>query len=92
MAASSTFAAVDGAGYETLMGRWSRRLAVPFVDFVGVAAGSANKRLARLRCGGGDGVAVRAAEYRGLETCAAAAAVAGGGLGCSWACIGLADC
>ena len=60
--------------------------------YLGVAAGTANKRLARLRCGGGDGVAVRAAEYRGLETCAAAAAVAGAGIGCSWACVGLADC
>jgi Na+-translocating ferredoxin:NAD+ oxidoreductase subunit B len=60
--------------------------------YLGVEAGSANRRVARLLCGGGAGVAVRRAEYRGLPTCAAAATVAGGGVGCAWACLGLADC
>lgn len=32
---SSTFIAADGDGYELNMGRWSRRLAVPFLEFVG---------------------------------------------------------
>lgn len=36
MASSSTFVAVNGDGYERQMGRWSRRLAQPFLDFVGV--------------------------------------------------------
>ena len=40
-AASSTFAAADGDGYELLMGRWSRRLAGPFIDFVGTTDGEA---------------------------------------------------
>lgn len=35
--ASSTFVAADAEGYELLMGRWSRRLAQPFLDFVGTA-------------------------------------------------------
>ena len=61
-------------------------------DYLGVDAGAATRRVARLLCGGGTGVTVRTAEYRGLETCAAAAAVAGGGQGCAWACLGLADC
>jgi SAM-dependent methyltransferase len=39
MAASTTFVAADGDGYELQMGRWSRRLAEPFLDFVGTAAG-----------------------------------------------------
>ncbi len=39
MSASSTFKATDGAGYELVMGRWSRRLAEPFLDFVGSAEG-----------------------------------------------------
>lgn len=39
MAASSTFVASDGDGYELQMGRWSRRLAEPFLDFVGTADG-----------------------------------------------------
>ena len=60
--------------------------------YLGVGAGDANKRIARLLCGGGTGVSVRTAEYRGLPTCSAAASVAAGGTGCSWACIGLADC
>ena len=36
MTASSTFVAADGEGYELNMGRWSRRLAGPFLDFIGM--------------------------------------------------------
>ena len=61
-------------------------------DFMGVEAGTAARRVARLLCGGGSRRAVRNAEYRGLQTCTAAAAVARGGTGCAWACLGLADC
>lgn len=61
-------------------------------SYLGVDAGTAVKRVARLRCAGGTDVARRSAEYRGLETCAAAAAVAGGGKGCTWGCLGFADC
>lgn len=39
MTVSSTFNAIDGDGYEMLMGRWSRRLADRFLDFVGTADG-----------------------------------------------------
>jgi SAM-dependent methyltransferase len=39
MAVSSTFVATDGDGYELQMGRWSRRLAQTFLDFVGTADG-----------------------------------------------------
>lgn len=38
-AVSSTFVAADGDGYELQMGRWSRCLAGPFLDFVGIANG-----------------------------------------------------
>jgi H+/Na+-translocating ferredoxin:NAD+ oxidoreductase subunit B len=61
-------------------------------DFLGVEAGSAAKRVARVMCAGGTDVARKQAEYRGLPTCEAAAAVAGGGKGCAWGCLGLADC
>ena len=37
---SSTFSG-DAETYEQLMGRWSRRLAGPFIDFVGVQDGDA---------------------------------------------------
>lgn len=39
MTVSSTFNAADGDGYEAQMGRWSQRLAGPFLDFVGTANG-----------------------------------------------------
>ncbi len=61
-------------------------------DYLGVEVGSAVRRVARLRCAGGRDVAVQQAEYRGLATCGAAAAVAAGGKGCVWGCLGLADC
>ena len=61
-------------------------------QLLGVAAGETKKRVARLLCAGGSGVAVQAAEYRGFASCKAAASVAGGGKGCTWACLGLADC
>ncbi|MHB1863522.1 MAG: (Fe-S)-binding protein [Gemmatimonadaceae bacterium] len=60
--------------------------------FLGVDAGSASRRVARVLCAGGTDVALSQAEYRGLGTCSAAAAVAGGGKGCAWGCLGLADC
>jgi electron transport complex protein RnfB len=60
--------------------------------FLGVDAGEANKRVARLLCAGGKNEAHRKADYSGFETCKAATAVAGGGKGCTWGCLGLADC
>jgi SAM-dependent methyltransferase len=39
MAVSSTFTAGSGAGYDRIMGRWSARLAEPFLDFSGHADG-----------------------------------------------------
>jgi len=61
-------------------------------SYLGVDAGEAVKNVARLLCAGGSDVARYQAEYRGLPTCAAAAAVAGGGKDCAWGCLGLADC
>lgn len=39
MASSSTFVSSSGDGYELQMGRWSRRLAEPFLDFCGCRDG-----------------------------------------------------
>jgi Na+-translocating ferredoxin:NAD+ oxidoreductase RNF subunit RnfB len=61
-------------------------------DYLGIDAGQAVRRVARLLCAGGLDVTSRPAEYRGLRTCAAATAVAGGGKGCAWGCLGLGDC
>jgi ferredoxin len=59
---------------------------------LGVAAGEANKQVARLLCAGGTNVARSKARYHGVDSCAAAVAVTGGGKGCTWGCVGLADC
>ena len=61
-------------------------------DFLGVAAGDQEKVVARLHCAGGTGRAFRIATYEGLGTCRAAHLVGGGGLECTWGCLGLADC
>jgi Na+-translocating ferredoxin:NAD+ oxidoreductase RNF subunit RnfB len=61
-------------------------------DYLGIDPGEAEKRVARLLCAGGLDVTTRRTEYRGLRTCAAAAAVAGGGKGCAWGCLGYGDC
>lgn len=60
--------------------------------YLGVDAGEADRRVARLLCAGGSDVAPRKAEYRGIRSCGAAVAVGGGGKGCAWGCLGLADC
>ncbi|HKK07523.1 MAG TPA: (Fe-S)-binding protein, partial [Gemmatimonadota bacterium] len=60
--------------------------------FLGVDAGEAEKRVARLLCAGGSDVAPRKAWYEGAMSCAAAVAVTGGGKACPWGCVGLADC
>ncbi|NIN73458.1 MAG: Fe-S cluster protein [Gemmatimonadetes bacterium] len=65
---------------------------VDIAEYLGVDAGEAVKRVARLFCAGGSHVSLRRAEYIGLETCGAAAAVGSGGKGCAWSCLGLADC
>ncbi len=61
-------------------------------EFLGVEAGEQEKRVARLHCAGGQAQAYQIAEYRGFESCRAAAVVSGGGKGCSWGCLGLGDC
>ncbi len=61
-------------------------------DFLGVAAGDVEKRVARLACAGGKHVARLRAHYDGLATCRAAATVGGGGKACVWGCLGLGDC
>jgi Na+-translocating ferredoxin:NAD+ oxidoreductase RNF subunit RnfB len=61
-------------------------------SFLGVDPGKQEKRVARLHCAGGLGLARQIAEYEGFGTCAAAHLVGGGGKGCAWGCLGLDDC
>jgi electron transport complex protein RnfB len=60
--------------------------------FLGVDPGKQEKRVARLYCAGGISAARQIAEYEGFESCRAAHLVGGGGKGCAWGCLGLADC
>ncbi len=73
----------------TVMGEGERE---DVAVYLGVDAGDAERVVARLMCAGGSDVAVDRAEYYGVASCAAAVAVGGGGKGCTWGCVGLADC
>jgi Na+-translocating ferredoxin:NAD+ oxidoreductase RNF subunit RnfB len=59
---------------------------------LGVAVGAMEKRVARLHCAGGLGRAVQVAAYQGFDSCRAAHLVGGGGLECTWGCLGYGDC
>jgi RnfABCDGE-type electron transport complex B subunit len=61
-------------------------------EFLGVALGAEEKRVARLACAGGTNVALNRARYKGIKSCSAAALVSGGGKGCFWGCLGHGDC
>ena len=47
---TSSFNVHDAAGYEQLMGRWSQKLALPFIDFAGLAD---DERILDVGCGTG---------------------------------------
>ena len=61
-------------------------------NFLQVAVGVAERRVARLACAGGRNVAPMLARYEGERRCATAAVVAGGGKACAWGCLGHGDC
>lgn len=61
-------------------------------NYLGVDAGAQEKIVARLACAGGTNVARNRAIYKGEQSCQSAALVSGGGKGCFWGCLGLADC
>ncbi len=61
-------------------------------ELLQIDAGTLERRVARLACAGGQHVARNRVKYEGLQSCRAAALVNGGGKGCTWGCLGLADC
>jgi Na+-translocating ferredoxin:NAD+ oxidoreductase RNF subunit RnfB len=87
-AEQAVIGAVQPAGCNVLNDEGAAAIAA----YLGVSKGDANKRVARLLCAGGTNVSVQQADYRGLKTCAAASAVAGGGKACTWGCLGYGDC
>ncbi len=60
--------------------------------YLGVDAGEVEKRVARLRCAGSEGLVGTRATYTGISSCRAAVLVNGGGRACEWGCLGLGDC
>jgi Na+-translocating ferredoxin:NAD+ oxidoreductase RNF subunit RnfB len=61
-------------------------------ELLDVDPGEQVRKVARLHCAGSKAHAYQIAEYQGFASCAAASVVSGGGKGCSWGCLGLADC
>jgi RnfABCDGE-type electron transport complex B subunit len=61
-------------------------------ELLDVDPGERERLIARLHCAGGLAQAYQIAEYQGFDSCRAAAVVSEGGKGCSWGCLGLADC
>lgn len=61
-------------------------------EILGISAAPAIKKRAVVKCGGGKGLSVDKAEYKGIETCTAAELVAGGPKLCAYGCLGFGDC
>jgi Na+-translocating ferredoxin:NAD+ oxidoreductase subunit B len=85
-------AAVSGAAKPAQCTVMGEDMLGDVAEYLGVDAGAATKRVARLLCAGGSDVAPYKARYIGIESCAAAVAVGGGGKGCAWGCVSLGDC
>ncbi len=65
---------------------------IRIAQLIGVEVGVQEKLVARLACAGGSNVAYRQASYMGLQSCRAAALMAGGDKRCHWGCLGFGDC
>ena len=59
---------------------------------LGTQAEKTTKKTARVRCRGTEDCRVRIADYEGIPTCRAAAALYSGGSGCAYGCLGFGDC
>jgi Na+-translocating ferredoxin:NAD+ oxidoreductase subunit B len=69
------------------------QLAKDLAQLMGVDAKTSERKVARVLCQGGDGVAVRKnVTFSGAETCAAMALVSGGDKMCYYGCLGGGDC
>ncbi len=60
-------------------------------EFLGVSVEGKERKVALVRCGGHNGVAI-STPYNGVNDCASASLVAAGGKGCEYGCLGLASC
>ncbi|HRI87180.1 MAG TPA: (Fe-S)-binding protein [Candidatus Hydrogenedentes bacterium] len=85
-------ATIAGAATPAKCSVSSREGVEAIASYLGIAAGSEERRVARLACAGGSNVAWMRARYQGMKSCRGAALVSGGGKGCAWGCLGLGDC
>lgn len=86
-------ALVSGAAIPSKCSVSSKEGVEKIAAYLGVDAGSEEKRVARLLCAGGKKEAHNLADYRGgLHTCRGEAVVTGGIKSCTWGCLGLGDC
>jgi len=69
----------------------SSEVTARIAGLLGKEAGAKEKKVAFLHCAGGK-VAKRRFVYDGIQTCAAASLIGGGGLGCEFGCLALYDC
>ena len=67
-------------------------VAEKLASILGVAAGSAEKQVAVVKCNGSNEVSKSLLEYQGYSTCAAAAQIFGGVKQCQFGCLGMGDC
>lgn len=83
---------VAGHAEPSLCPSSSAEAVASIATLLGVAAGERTARVAVVRCGGDDTVAVQAALYNGVADCKDAVQVAGGAKGCLYGCLGLGSC
>ena len=68
------------------------KVAAEIAAILGTEAASVRKMCARVGCRGTCDATSSRADYVGIESCRAAALVSGGGIRCSYGCLGLGDC
>ncbi len=61
-------------------------------ELTGKAAAAVEPRIAQVRCAGTAAKAVKAYQYKGVQDCAAASLLLGGGKECKYGCLGLGTC
>lgn len=67
-------------------------VAAEISEFLGMAASAMEKKVAMVHCMGSYDVTSDKMEYQGIQSCSAAALLAGGITSCQFGCMGLGDC
>jgi H+/Na+-translocating ferredoxin:NAD+ oxidoreductase subunit B len=65
---------------------------VAIAAIMGSAAGTAEEKVAIVRCQGSPDLCADRFDYQGFESCTSAATVGSGHKSCDWGCLGFADC